>query len=357
MKAIRYILFPFSLVYGLITAGRNALYNGKIMKATSFDLPIISIGNLTTGGTGKSPHTEYLIKLLGSEFKVATLSRGYGRSVSGFNIVSEESTARECGDEPLQFKRKFPDTVVSVDKDRVNGVIELLKTYPNLDCILLDDAFQHRAIQPGLSILLTEYSQPYYKDWMLPAGDLREWPVGRKRADLIIVTKCPDTLDKQERKAMKKKLRPTSTQKVFFSKFKYGQISALHNGGTAFSSLSDLKDKQILLVTGIAKAEPLVAKMRSEGLNFEHLRFPDHHRFGQKDIRKVQNLFDTFDADKIILTTEKDAQRLRSVSGTEKLPFYFLQIEVAFLDDEQSFKTEIIEHVRNNKVDSGIFEG
>ncbi|MBL4704453.1 MAG: tetraacyldisaccharide 4'-kinase, partial [Flavobacteriales bacterium] len=345
------ILFPFSLIYGGITSFRNFLFNINVMKGTQFDLPIVSIGNLTTGGTGKSPHTEYLIRLLKEEHQVATLSRGYGRSVSGFKLVDAQSTVRDCGDEPLQFKSKFPEIAVAVDKDRVNGVIEIIKDQPQIDCILLDDAFQHRGIVPSFNILLTEYSKPFYRDWMLPTGNLREWSIGKKRANMVIVTKCPSEISEANRLKMIGKMKLNARQTVYFSTFKYGQIMAI-NGNELFSSLDELKSKKIILVTGIANPQPLITKMNQEGLDFQHLRFPDHHRFSDNDIVKIQNLFDTFDADKLILTTEKDAQRLKSISKVSNMPFYYLQIEVAFLTDEPSFKTEITEHVRNYKSNS-----
>jgi len=348
---IRYILFPFSLLYGVITAIRNFLFNRNIMKGVQFDIPIISIGNLTAGGTGKSPHTEFLIRLLKDQYRIATLSRGYGRSVSGFKIVSSESTVRDCGDEPLQFKTKFPGIEVAVDKDRVNGVIELLKHDAELNCIVLDDAYQHRGIIPSHSILLTEYSRPFYKDWMLPTGDLREYPMGKNRANTVIVTKCPPDLSTTDQNDIKRRLSLNSNISVYFSAFKYGAINAI-NSDDKFESLADLKDINIVLVTGIANPKPLTEQLNRDGINFEHVKFADHHRFNDKDIVKIRNLFDTFDGEKIILTTEKDAQRLKSIDSISTLPFFYLQIEVVFQNDEQSFKTEIEEHVRNYKSDS-----
>ncbi len=347
MKIIRYILFPFSLAYGLVTAARNGLYNANIFKSTSFDTPVISVGNLTTGGTGKTPHIEYLIRLLKDEFNVATLSRGYGRSVSGFRVVETDSTPRECGDEPLQFKSKFPNIQVAVDSDRVNGIINLFKTTEQIDCILLDDAYQHRAVKPGLNILLTEYSKPWNEDWMLPTGNLREWPIGKKRADLVIVTKCPDNLSEPDLQKAGQALKPTAGQKLFFTGFKYGAVQSLHGYGS-FPDLGTLKEHEIVLVTGIANPKPLIEKMKGLGLKFQHLKFPDHHRFKAKDIQQIRNLFGTFGDEKIILTTEKDAQRLNAIREMKDLPVYFISIEVYFINDEASFRKEIIDHVRNH---------
>jgi tetraacyldisaccharide 4'-kinase len=318
------------------------------MKGVEFEIPVISIGNLTAGGTGKSPHTEYLIRLLKNQNQVATLSRGYGRSVSGFKIVTTDSTVRDCGDEPLQFKSKFPNIVVAVDKDRVNGIIELVKHKAELNCILLDDAYQHRGIIPSHSILLTEYNKPFFKDWMLPTGDLREYPIGKNRADTIIVTKCPSELTVEDQSDFRIRMNLKPNQAVYFSKFKYGVIRSI-NGNLEHNSLSELKGKNIVLVTGIANPKPLTEQLNKDKINFEHLKFPDHHPFNEKDIVKIRNLFDTFDDEKLILTTEKDAQRLKSIESISALPFYYLQIEVAFLNEEQSFKTEIEEHVRNYK--------
>ena len=236
MKVIRYILFPLSMLYGLITACRNLGFNTAVLKSVKFDLPIISVGNLSAGGTGKSPHIEYLIKLLMREFNVATLSRGYGRSISGFHLVDEDSTIIHCGDEPLQFKNKFPDIPIAVNKSRVLGVIELLKNKPDVNCILLDDAYQHRAITPSFSILLTEYNRPFFKYYMLPTGNLREWSLGRKRADVIIVTKSPEQLTNKERNIFIKKIKAEPHQSVYFSTLKYGQIKPM-NTGERFDSL------------------------------------------------------------------------------------------------------------------------
>lgn len=346
MQVIRYILFPFSLIYGLITAFRNGLYNRNILRSSSFDLPVISIGNLSTGGTGKSPHTEYLIRLLKDKYKVATLSRGYGRSKSGFHLVGKESTVRECGDEPLQFKSKFPSVQVAVEADRVKGVIELLGEAPDTELLLLDDAYQHRAIEPSYSILLTQYHKPYFKDWMLPTGNLREWPIGKKRANTVIVTKCPSNLSLEKMKNFKSKLGLRDDQSIYFSKFEYGEIRALH-GDSAYKSLDEIIDLDVLLVTGIANTVPLEEKLEQSGVRFKHQKYADHHRFKPTDIDKIRNLFDTLADRKIILTTEKDAQRLKSIEETKNLPIFYIQIEVKLIEDEAQFNQEILEHVRN----------
>ena len=356
MKLIRHILFPFSILYGLITAFRNSLYHLKIFKGVTFDLPIISVGNLTAGGTGKSPHVEYLIRLLKEEYCIATLSRGYGRSISGFHMVKSTSVVADCGDEPLQFKNKFSDVVVAVQKDRVNGVIELMKQEPNIDCILLDDCFQHRRISPGFNVLLTEYHRPFFKDWMLPTGNLREWTIGRKRANTIVVTKCPEKLSPKEQDAFIQKIKPKPWQTVYFSSFRYGKIAPVHSGIT-YSDISDLRGFNILLITGIANPLPIINKLESEDLNVTHMRFTDHHPFSNKDIKKVQKLFDTFGGNKIILSTEKDAQRLRMVDGAAELSIHYLEIEVFFVKDETTFNKEIEDYVRQHKADSKIFEG
>ena len=351
MKVIRYMLFPVSILYGLITAGRNFGFNSNFLKSVKFDLPIISVGNLTAGGTGKSPHIEYLIKLLKEDFNVATLSRGYGRSISGFHLVVSESTVFDCGDEPLQFKNKFPDIPIAVNKQRVMGVIELLKIKPDINCILLDDAYQHRTITPSFSILLTEYNRPFYKDWMLPTGNLREWPTGKKRADVIIVTKSPEELSKKEKLIFIEKINPKSHQSVYFSCLKYGQVLPM-TSGNSFTNLSLLKPFQILLITGIANPKPLVSKLQSEGLKFKHLKFADHHQFRQKDIQNIRNIFDTFGASKIILTTEKDIQRLRLADRKNMLVIHYVKIEIELLENETAFETQIMNHVRKNKTNS-----
>ncbi len=325
------------------------------MKGAKFDIPIISVGNLSTGGTGKSPHVEYLVKLLSKEYNMATLSRGYGRSKSGFHLVQANSTVKDCGDEPLQFKHKFPNATIAVHKDRVNGIIELLRYKPQIDCVILDDAFQHRSIVPGFSILLTEYSRPYYKDWMLPTGNLREWAIGRSRATTILVTKCPENLSKADRALVLKKINPAIEQTVYFSSFRYGRVVPL-NKGNLYDSIAQLRDFEILLITGIANPQPIIDKLNSEELNFKHIRFPDHHRFSSKDIKKIRKLFDTFDDKKLILSTEKDAQRLKALKETTDLPINYVEIEVFLLDDGVKFNNEIEDYVRQHKTDSTIPE-
>ena len=352
MIVIRILLFPFSILYLLITGIRTWAFNVRIMRSAEFDLPTICVGNLSTGGTGKSPHTEYLIRLLKDEFKVATLSRGYGRSKSGFHLVNKNSTVADCGDEPLQFKSKFPHIEVAVNAKRVDGVIEILQQKEQTEVILLDDAYQHRAIKAGKNILLTEFNRPYFKDWILPSGNLRELAIGRTRADYIIVTKCPDQLSDEKKAAFALQLKAQEHQKVFFTSFKYGAIRNL-DGSEHLPDLSQLANSKVLLITGIANPKPLCEKLNSESIGYEHLKFPDHHKFKAKDLEKIRNLFDTFEGEKTILTTEKDAQRLKAFKEFP-LPIHYVEIEVVFQNDEHTFRSEILEYVRNNKIDSGI---
>jgi len=317
MTVLRFILFPFVPVYYLITWCRNRLYDIGIFKSKSYNIPIICVGNLSVGGTGKSPMIEYLVKLLQTNHKMATLSRGYKRETKGFQLADSSATAQKIGDEPFQFYSKFENTIhVAVDADRQHGITKLQSLKNPPDTILLDDAFQHRKVKAGLNILLTTYAHPFYKDIVLPTGNLREPKSGSKRADIIVVTKCPTDLSAENRSNMVRKIKPTKNQHVFFSSIAYAERILGEAGELKIEDLSDFT-----LVTGIANAKPLVEFLKQQNLNSQHLNFKDHHQFSLKDVAQ-------FSKKDIILTTEKDFMRLKNFEALrDKL--YYLPIEVS----------------------------
>ena len=356
MQFLRLLLLPFSLLYGIVMWFRNVFYDRNILKETSFPIPVISVGNLTTGGTGKTPHIEYLISLLHNTFKVATLSRGYGRRTSGFLLVADPSTTSMIGDEPMQYHSKFKDIIVSVGEDRVAAIqhLSLIETKPEV--ILLDDAFQHRSVKPGINILLIEYDKVMNVDYPLPAGNLREWKSGMKRADLIIISKSPAILVPIERKRIIEHLKPAHHQQVYFTCYKYGEFTRVNaKPGTMFMSSAYYLEKRftIVLVTGIANPSGLYEYLRRHTDKIEKITFPDHHEYTLGDIQKIRETFDNIaNSSKIIVTTEKDAMRLRSPELEEaikQLPFFYLPIEVMFHNDKEKFDQTITEYVRKNQ--------
>ncbi len=300
MQLLRKIAFPISLLYAIVVHFRNYLFDIGVFKSKSFKTPIISVGNLSVGGTGKTPMVEFLISMLKNEYSTAVLSRGYKRKSKGFILATYESTVEQLGDEPYQICSKFPDITMAVDVDRRNG-ISILEDRIKPDVILLDDAYQHRKVKPGFSILLTAYNNLYCNDWYLPTGDLRDSRKEAKRADLIIVTKCPPELTIKEQSLIKKKLKPKAHQEVLFSYMAYDSIVS---GSDSDVSLIDLRNKEITLVTGIADPKPLALFLDKQGISFEHLSFEDHHFFTEKEL-------ELFDSKEFILTTEKDYVRLK----------------------------------------------
>lgn len=334
---LKIILFPFSLIYGTIIAIRELLYKVDLLKGVSFDIPVISIGNLSVGGTGKTPHIEYLIRLLSPYLQLGTLSRGYKRKTSGYRVVNEFDSSLEAGDEPLQIKRKFRNVLVAVCENRVFAIPKMLMAKPDLQTILLDDAFQHRQIIPGLNILLTQYSRPFFKDFLLPSGSLREFPESYKRADLIIVTKCPENLSPEEAGKFLESLRPYPHQRVFFSKFAYKKPFFWFNPSFSYN-LTENTD--VVLVSAIANSDYLTEYLRQTVNSIEMLEFRDHHYFKEEDMKAIHSLFRSLKTDnKVILTTEKDAGRLelfRSFFIENQLPLVVLPVEVEFCFDQQA---------------------
>ena len=315
MKWLRIILFPVVPIYYLVTKLRNWLYDKDIKASKSYDFPVICVGNLSVGGTGKTPVIEYLIRLLKDDFKVAVLSRGYKRSTEGFVLADEKASAETIGDEPFQFYNKFKDDVtVAVDGNRQHG-IQQLKQSVDLDVILLDDAFQHRKLKAGLNILLTMYDKLYVDDWLLPTGDLREPISGAKRAQMVVVTKCPSDLSEAKKNDIAQKLNLKPDQKLFFSSISYSDF--LYR--KAKVGLASLVNSDLTVVTGIANPQPFVDYLKNKRLNFEHLSYPDHHNFSFKEVERLEKK-------DVILTTEKDYMRLKQFDSlVDKL--YYLPIE------------------------------
>ncbi|WP_111308079.1 tetraacyldisaccharide 4'-kinase [Confluentibacter sediminis] len=332
MKLIRKITFPFVPIYYAVTSLRNKLYDLGIKKSMSYDFPIICVGNLSVGGTGKTPMVEYLIRLLKNNYRVATLSRGYKRKTKGFYLADETSTVNTLGDEPFQFFDKFKnDIIVAVDANRNNGIDNLRKLANPPEVILLDDAFQHRKVKAGFNILLTTYSNLYTDDVVLPTGNLREPKNGAKRADIIVVTKCPKSIRESEKTKIIKKLNIENDQHVFFSFIEYVEevISFERH-----INLIDLKD--FTLVTGIANANTLVEFLKDKKLNFNHLNFGDHHDFTETQIKDLET-------NSLIVTTEKDFMRLKHFKSLES-KLYYLPIVIG-LDDEPKFNKLIKDFV------------
>ncbi|HRG17788.1 MAG TPA: tetraacyldisaccharide 4'-kinase [Flavobacterium lutivivi] len=333
MIFIRKLLFPFSLLYRCIMSIRNFLYDKGIFKSYSFNIPIIVVGNLSVGGTGKTPQTEYLIKLLSKEFKVAVLSRGYRRKTKGYILANSSSTADTIGDEPFQIFQKFPQIDLAVDSDRRNGIENLIKQNKP-DVIILDDAFQHRRVKAGFYILLTAFDDLYFNDLVLPAGNLRESKKGAERADVIIVTKCPNNLSDIAQNNIKKKIginRP-----IYFSKIGYADSVTGREGEI---STVEIKKTEKLLLAGIAKPKPFFEYLQT-GKDVE-LKFKDHHHFTDEEIERIQTLANN----KIIVTTEKDYVRLKD-KQINKL--YYLPMESKFVLKGDDFDNQILNYVRKS---------
>lgn len=327
MKVLRYILFPFSILYGGVVWLRNKAFDLGVLNSKSYDFPVICVGNLSVGGTGKSPMVAYLIQLFHSKYRVATLSRGYKRESKGFYLLNGTEAATQVGDEPLQFKTNFNDINVAVDENRQHGIAELQKLKPSPQIIVLDDAFQHRKVNPGFSIVLTAYDDIYATDFMLPTGNLREPISGANRANILVVTKCPEDLSTEAQMRIASKLKPKSYQSVYFTKIEYAHTV------TNCEVEIDLNElRKFTLVTGIANPKPLVQKLKKQNLDFEHINFPDHHNFSAKELKRLKQ-------QELIVTTEKDFMRLKGKLSSDKL--FYLPIHIAFLSRQEQFKQEV----------------
>ena len=334
MNLFRKLLFPFSILYGLITGIRNFLYNQGIFKSYSFEIPIIAVGNLNVGGTGKTPQIEYLIRLLSDQYNVATLSRGYKRKSKGFILADQFSNAEILGDEPFQYFKKFPNIQVAVDADRKNGIEQLLSQTNKPDVILLDDAFQHRKVKAGLYILLTSYHDLFVDDYILPTGNLRESSSGAKRANIIIVTKCPNNITDQDQNRIKIQLKVEKNQQLYFSTIAYDDFVF---SDTNKLDVAEIKSQNKILLAGIAKPASFFAYLQSE--NEEQMEFPDHHHFSGNDITAIKNK----SKDKIIITTEKDFVRLNDKLQSDNL--YYLPIKSKFVNNSKNFDQTILNYV------------
>lgn len=342
---LRPLLYPFSLLYGLVIWLRNKLYDVGFMSSVSFSVPVICVGNLSTGGTGKTPHIEYLIRLLQYRYRVSTMSRGYKRLTKGFRLADAQTDAKHIGDEPMQFHEKFSEVAVSVCEDRMTGIPMLLARRPDIDVILLDDAYQHRSVKPGLNILITDYSRPFYKDYILPFGSLREGRKAASRADIIIVSKCPANLAQAERDTMVRHINPAPHQQVFFTGIRYSTPYDFFSG----MSVAINSDARIVLACGIAKPEPLVAYLKRQAAAVHLLRYPDHHYFSTANLEEIKKTFDNWqEPNKIIVTTEKDAVRLRLHQKTLAewgIAIVVLPVTVYFLDQETAFTNTVESYI------------
>jgi tetraacyldisaccharide 4'-kinase len=339
MKVFRFLLFPLAIVYDFVTRIRNLCFDKGIFRQTAFKIPVVVVGNLSLGGTGKTPQVEYLIRFLKNNYKIAVLSRGYKRKTTGFLLLNENHSTSDVGDEPLQYYKKFKNIQVAVDADRVAGIGHLI-SQKKPDVILLDDAFQHRKVKGSYYILLTKFNDLFIDDFLLPSGNLRERRQGADRADIILVTKCPINVSKNEQDSIKQKLTKFN-KKVFFTRISYAE-SVL---GHVAILTSELNNFEVLLVTGIANPSPLTAHLNSLNVKFQHLKYADHHHFSENDIKNIEKSFDAIQSPKIILTTEKDYVRLED--NIKNL--YYLPIATSFLNNEnEAFNALIDDHLKGS---------
>lgn len=343
MKWFKWLLFPISILFWIITGLRNFFYDLNWLKSISFDIPIINVGNITVGGTGKTPHVLYIGNLLKSKFDIAFLSKGYKRETRDFIIVEDSSTPKQVGDEPLMIKRNFAKNKVAVDHNRVNGVLQLMTNEENIDCIIMDDAFQHRSIKAGLNILLIDFNRPLYKDYLLPIGYLRESSSNKKRADITIITKCPNNLSEAEANIFIKK--SAIEKQVYFTYLKYDRITSL--GTNTSEKLTLLHGKKIILITGIANQKPIIDLLNKNNCQVTNLCYQDHHTYTSQDVKKIIETHH-LKKDALLLTTEKDAQKLVEFENLKGLPIYFLNLSIDFLWNKDKFDKKILTYVRGN---------
>ena len=367
-------LLPLSWLYGLAVRLRNFCYDVGLLKSRAFRVPVISVGNITVGGTGKTPHVEYLVSLLKNRVPVAVLSRGYKRKTRGFLVAAADCTARDVGDEPCQMKHKFPDVTVAVDGRRTRGIDTLTANDADLGAVLLDDAFQHRAVKPGINILLVDYHRLIIYDRLLPAGRLREPLKGKDRADIVIVTKCPSDLKPMEYRIISKAMNLYPYQQLFFTTLAYDNLqplfpaeaAGLESRDTAGSPspdtaahgvpLSAIRSHAVLLLTGIASPRQMTEDLKPLAASIEPLAFPDHHAFSRKDVERINAAFAALPEPRCVITTEKDAVRLSALNGLSedvRQHIYSLPVRVRFmLDEEEKFNENIIGYVRKNSRNS-----
>ena len=356
-------LYPASWIYGAGVWLRNKLFDWGYYKQQSFDLPVICIGNITVGGTGKTPHTEYLIKLLQTNYQVSVLSRGYKRKSKGFILANENSSVQAIGDEPFQMKQKFPKAHIAVDSNRCNGIEQLCRKSitPATDVVLLDDAFQHRYVKAGLNILLIDYNRLITEDTLLPAGRMREHESGKYRAQIVIITKCPPDMTPMDYRVIYNQLELHAFQQLYFTTLNYGKLKPLFNGGKEYPIQNIHPAVHILLITGIANPKPLKEELSKYKNKIHALSFSDHHDFSATDMRTIEQKFNQLPENKrMIVTTEKDAVRMVShpqIPDSIKPYIYVLPIEVCFLQEQQNaFNQNILDYVRKNSRNSRFSE-
>jgi len=355
IKYLRLLLLPFSFIYAVVVILRNKFYDWGIFRSVEFDIPVICVGNLVVGGSGKSPVTEYLVNLLG-DYRVAILSRGYGRETKGFLYADQNASARTIGDEPLQFYNKFPGITVAVCEDRVYGIEQLKDAH---DVVILDDAFQHRRVKPGFSILLFEFQKLQEKQFVLPAGNMREPFWGYHRADVLMVTKSPAGLGTTDRQLCTKRFDQQSLERVFFSSINYGNFKALFSNEVSGADIPN--NKTIFLLTGIANPKPLLIELEQYSKTIIHYDYPDHHAFSRQNLIKLVEAFVQHPSkEKIIITTEKDAQRLFDVTFKElllNLPVFYLPITIAIdAERKNTFDQKIIKYVSDTARNRRIYK-
>ena len=346
LKSFRIVLLPFALLYGLAVIIRNWLFNRNYLKSVPFNFPLICVGNIAVGGTGKSPMVEYLIDLLHPTYKIATVSRGYKRKTKGYVLANDKSTALDIGDESMQFHLKYPEIAVAVGEERMDAIPQLLHDQPDLDAIILDDAFQHRHIKPGLNIVLTEYSNLYVHDFFFPTGDLRDQHASMKRAEIIVITKCPADLWEDNKQKLLRAIKPLPHQKVFFTTIQYGIPYHILNKEERAIKNTD----EVFLVCGIANPKPIKEYLHKYAYTYYQKNYSDHHIFSIDDLRDINEKYEEIDAkEKFILTTEKDAVRLAKFTDElAQLPIYVLPIKHKFLFEEgEEFNQLVISFINS----------
>lgn len=353
MWIIRYlILRPFSLIYGAITSLRNFMFDHDLLKSGSFPFPVICVGNITVGGTGKTPHVEYIASLLARSVKTAVVSRGYMRKGKGFRIVSISDSADITGDEPLQITRRLPGVTVVVDADRANGIRKVTSINPPAKVVVLDDGFQHRSVRAGLNILLTDYGRLMTRDYLMPYGRLRENITGATRAEVIIVTKTPAEISSEEKEKIRKEISPLPHQGLFFTSLEYGDLQPVFENSSTVLPGKITGETVILLVTGIANPLPLVNYLKGMSSNIRHISYRDHHKFSEQDIKNILSVWDSIEhQDKIIITTEKDSVRLKDFSNFAnplKKGFFYIPVRIKFIDNEESFIKIVTDYAGKN---------
>lgn len=355
-------LYPVAWLYGTGVWLRNKLFDWGVYKECRFDIPVISVGNITVGGTGKTPHTEYLIRLLQKTHRVAVLSRGYKRKSKGFVLAEQDTPVAMIGDEPFQMKQKFPEIYMAVDKDRCHGIEQLCDEHiaPGTEVVILDDAFQHRYVKPGMNILLVDYHRLICEDALLPAGRMRESESGKSRAHIVIVTKCPKDITPMELRVLSKQMGLYPYQQLYFTTLRYGKLRPLLSPKGKERSLETIgKEEHVLLLTGIASPDKLIKDLSPYNIAIDSLAFSDHHDFTAKDMELIKKRFMKLpEGKRIIITTEKDAVRLAAhplLDGALTPYIYVLPIEVAFLQDQQElFNSNITDYVRKNSRNSSF---